>query len=93
MHDPAWQKRYHARGGVEDTLSQGVRAFGLRRSRYIGLLKTGFQEVCMAAAMNISRIVHWLDGWPRTKTRLTALLLWHRHRPPEFADSIKHISA
>jgi transposase len=48
-----------------------VRAFGLRRSRYIGLLKTGFQEVCMAAAMNISRIVHWLAGLPRAATRIT----------------------
>jgi transposase len=71
MHDPAWQKRYHLRAGVEGTLSQGVRAFGLRRSRYIGLLKTGFQEVCMAAAMNISRIVRWLAGLPRAATRIT----------------------
>ena len=69
--DPAWKKRYRIRAGVEGTLSQGVRAFGMRRSRYIGLAKTGLQQVCTAAAMNVSRIVHWLDGLPRAKTRVT----------------------
>ena len=68
---PTWKERYHIRAGVEGTLSQGVRVFGMRRSRYIGLLKTGLQEVCSAAAMNVLRVVHWLDGWPRTKTRVT----------------------
>src|SRR4051794_38926429 len=33
MADPAWVERYRRRAGVEGTLSQGVRAFGLRRSR------------------------------------------------------------
>jgi transposase len=41
MTDPAWQERYRRRAGVEGTLSQGVRAFGMRRSRYIGLAKNG----------------------------------------------------
>ena len=71
MSDPAWKKRYRIRTGVEGTLSQGVRAFGMRRSRYIGLAKTALQQVCTAAAMNVSRIVHWLDGLPRAKTRVT----------------------
>jgi transposase len=70
-HDPAWQERYHVRAGVEGTLSQGVRAFGMRRSRYIGLAKTGLQQVCTAVAMNVSRVVNWLDGLPRAKTRVT----------------------
>jgi transposase len=71
MVDPAWKKRYRIRAGVEGTLSQGVRAFGMRRSRYVGLAKTALQQVCTAAAMNVSRIVHWLDGLPRAKTRVT----------------------
>ena len=71
MRDPVWKKRYNVRAGVEGTLSQGVRAFGLRRSRYIGLARTGLQQVCIAAAMNVSRIVNWLDGRPRAKTRVT----------------------
>jgi transposase len=71
MDDPAWQARYHVRAGVEGTLSQGVRAFGMRRSRYIGLVKTGLQQVCIAAGMNVLRVVHWLDGLPRARTRVT----------------------
>jgi len=71
MHDPVWKERYRVRAGIESTLSQGVRAFGMRRSRYIGLTKTGLQQVCIAAAMNVSRVVRWLDGVPRAKTRLT----------------------
>jgi transposase len=71
MSDPAWRERYHVRAGVEGTLSQGVRAFDLRRSRYIGLAKTGLQQVCVAAGMNVLRVVHWLDGQPRAKTRVT----------------------
>ncbi len=71
MHDPAWKRRYHVRAGIEGTLSQGVRAFGMRRSRYVGLAKTGLQQVCTAAAMNVSRIVRWLGGVPRAKTRVT----------------------
>ena len=35
------RRRYARRAGVEGTLSQGVRAFGLRRGRYRGLAKTG----------------------------------------------------
>ena len=71
MDDPAWKRRYRIRAGIESTLSQDVRAFGMRRSRYIGLAKTGLQQVCTAAAMNVSRVVNWLDGAPRAKTRVT----------------------
>ncbi len=71
MDDPAWKRRYRVRAGIEGTLSQGVRAFGMRRSRYIDLAKTGLQQVCTAAAMNVSWIVNWLDGRPRAKTRVT----------------------
>jgi transposase len=71
MNDPTWKQRYHVRAGIEGTLSQGVRAFGMRRSRYIGLAKTGLQQVCTAAALNASRVVHWLAGTPRAKTRVT----------------------
>ncbi len=71
MQDPAWKERYRIRAGIEGTLSQGVRAFGLRRSRYIGQAKTGLQQVCVAAAMNAVRAVHWLAGVPRAGTRVT----------------------
>ena len=38
MTDPAWVRRYH-KAGWEGMLRQGVRAFGMRRIRYIGLTR------------------------------------------------------
>src|SRR3989442_9815843 len=73
----AWYAReegsqsYKQRAGVEGTLSQGVRAFGLRRSRYWGLAKTHLQHVAIAAAINIDRIVAWLDERPPAMTRIS----------------------
>jgi transposase len=63
------QRQYARRAGIEGTLSQGVRAFGLRRARYRGLEKTHVQHVATAAAINIDRTVAWLDKRPRAATR------------------------
>ena len=63
------QEGYKCRAGIEGTLSQGVRAFGLRRTRYWGVAKTHLQHVAIAAAINIDRLVAWLDGCPRAQTR------------------------
>jgi transposase len=63
------QQSYKRRAGIEGTLSQGIRAFGLRRTRYRGLAKTHLQHVAIAAAINIDRIVAWLDAHPRAQTR------------------------
>jgi transposase len=63
------QRQYGRRAGVEGTLSQGVRAYGLRRTRYRGLPKTHVQHVATAAAINIDRIVAWGDQRPRAQTR------------------------
>ena len=65
------QRQYGRRAGGEGTLSQGVRAFGLRRTRYRGLPKTHLQHVAIAAAINIDRIVAWLDKRPRAMTRIS----------------------
>jgi transposase len=54
---------------VEGTLSQGVRAFGLRRCRSIGLAKAHLQHVITAAAMNLARLAAWLAGVPHAETR------------------------
>jgi transposase len=71
MEDPEWRKRYQIRAGIEGTLSQGIRSFDLRRSRYIGLAKTGLQEALTAAGMNVLRVVNWLEAKPRAKTRVS----------------------
>jgi transposase len=63
------RQRYKQRAGVEGTLSQGVRAFGLRQTRYRGLAKTHLQHIAIAAAINVDRIVAWLEEHPRAKTR------------------------
>jgi len=59
---------YAQRAGIEGTISQGVRAFGLRQARYRGLRKTCLQEVATAAAIDLSRLHHWLAGDPPTTT-------------------------
>ncbi len=68
---PEGQQRYKRRAGIEGTLSQGVRAFGLRQSRYRGLAKTHLQNIAIAAAINIDRLINWLTGVPRAKTRVS----------------------
>ena len=51
------------------TLSQAVRAFGLRRARYRGLAKTCLQHVATAAALNLDRLTAWVAGRPLAPTR------------------------
>src|SRR4051812_40452520 len=60
---------YARRAGIEGTISQGVRSFGLRRARYRGEAKAHLQHVATAAAMNLSRASDWLEGVPRAVTR------------------------
>jgi transposase len=62
---------YALRAGIEGTISQGVQAFDLRRSRYIGLAKTHLQHVLTAAAINLVRVGEWLLGTPLARTRLS----------------------
>jgi len=64
---------------MEGTLSQGVRGFGMRRSRYGGLAKTHLQHVFIATAMNRWRIVNWLNEVPLAQTRQAA---FERLTPP-----------
>jgi transposase len=54
---------------VEGTISQAVRAFGMRRSRYYGLAKTHLHHVLIAIAVNLVRLGEWLIGTPRAATR------------------------
>ena len=67
-----FKDRYAKRAGIEGTISQGVRAFGLRRSRYMGQTKTHLQHMLTAVAMNLARFVAWINGVPRSITRTSA---------------------
>jgi transposase len=64
-----FKHRYATRAGIEGTLSQGVCAFGLRSCRYKGLAKTRLQHVITATAMNVFRIINWLQEQPFASTR------------------------
>ena len=64
-----WRRLYAQRRGVEGTISQAVRAFGLRRARYRGLAKTGLQHIASAAALNLDRMAAWFAGRPLAPTR------------------------
>jgi hypothetical protein len=63
------RRLYARRAGIEGTISQGVRAFGLRRSRYRGLARTHLQHVATAAAIDLARLGDWLRAIPRAATR------------------------
>jgi transposase len=64
---------YSQRAGIEGTVSQGVRAFGMRQARYRGLKKTHLQELATATAVNVGRIANWLNGVPTALTRRSPL--------------------
>lgn len=55
----AFKAQYAARAGVEGTLAQGTRVFGLRQARYRGLPKTHLQHVLTAVSMNVVRLLAW----------------------------------
>jgi transposase len=41
---PEYRAEYHRRAGIEGTISQGIRACGLRRARYVGETKVHLQH-------------------------------------------------
>src|SRR5262245_47256382 len=78
---PPFKAQYTLRAGVESSLSQGMRRFNLRRSRYLGLARTHLQHLLTATAMNLVRVIAWLRGEP----------LGERRRPPgHFAQLAPH---
>lgn len=67
-HAAFWEK-YRTRSGIEGTISQAVRAFGLRRSRYRGIEKTHLQHLIIATGINLVRVLAWFAHIPLAKTR------------------------
>jgi transposase len=68
-HTDEFKERYAKRAGIEGTMSQGTRSFGLRRARYMGQAKTHLQHMLIAVVMNLARFVAWINGVPRSTTR------------------------
>lgn len=75
-----FKQQFAIRAGVEGTISQAVGGFELRNCRYIGLAKTHLQHVITAAAMNLVRVINWLEGVPVAKARRSHFV---RLAPPE----------
>jgi len=66
---PAFAELYASRSGVEGTISQGVRACGMRRTRYRGFVKTHLDHMLTATALNCLRLSDWLAGTPKATTQ------------------------
>jgi transposase len=73
--------QYALRAGVESSLSQGIRRFDLRRSRYLGFARTHLQQLLNATAMNVVRVIAWLWGEPLGE---------RRRKPGQFARLAPH---
>jgi transposase len=78
---PEFKEEYALRSGVESSLSQGIRRFDLRQSRYRGLVRTHLQHLLTATAMNIVRVIAWLKGTPLGE---------RRRKPGHFARLAPH---
>ena len=55
MKTERFQERMRRRAGIEATISELVRAYGIRRARYRGLAKMRLQSYFTAAACNVAR--------------------------------------
>jgi Transposase DDE domain len=64
-----YARDYARRAGIEGTLSEGVRAHGMRRSRYLGPQRPHLAHGLTAAAMNLAHVGAWLTDTPRAQTR------------------------
>ena len=69
QESPEFKERYKRRAGIEGTMSQGTRSFELRQTRYVGLAKTRLQHVLIAVAIDLARVVNWLEEVPIAQTR------------------------
>lgn len=73
---PEFKEQYAKRCGVEGTISQATRLFGLRRCRYRGFEKTRLQHIITAAAMNFVRVWQWwtqANNFGKSISRFAAL--------------------
>jgi transposase len=70
---PAFRARLKPRAGIEATLSELVRAHGLRRHRYRGQAKRHFEHLLKAAACNLKRLARALAARQQAPSPLPAL--------------------
>ena len=68
---PGYKEAYADRAGIEGTLAQGIRVSDLRHTRYLGLARTHLQQIIIAVALNLLRMLAWLHEVPRAPTRVS----------------------
>ncbi len=68
----AFREEYAVRAGVESLMSQGMRAFELRKARDIGCARTQLQHILIAVAITIVRLVAWWRAAQQTPPRTSA---------------------
>ena len=71
QNEPEFKELLDRRAGIEGTLSQAVRVFGLRRCRYRGLEKADLQHILTAVALNLVRLWNWPSEVPRATNRIS----------------------
>jgi hypothetical protein len=85
QNDPAWQRTYSARSGVEGTVNEAVNGHGARCCRYRGERKTHLQHLFTAIAINVERLAALEAGnTARPATRFQQYLLAHGHPLPSW---------
>lgn len=62
---------YARRTGIEGTISEAVRTYPVRRTRYIGQAKTHLSHLMTAAAINVGRLLRWIAGEPKASVPTT----------------------
>ena len=68
QHTDTFKEVYKRRAGIEGTLSKAVFAFGMRRTRYRGIMKTHLQHIATAASINLRRYIDWVWEVPCSRT-------------------------
>ena len=76
--DPDWQRLYNRRAAIEATLSEAIRAYGLRHTRHRGQARTHVRHMLIACGMNAARIADWhsrgdVPARQRPRTRFVKL--------------------
>lgn len=61
----------NVRAGIEGTISQAVRGFGLRRARYRSLAKIRLEHLATAAAITVDRLFFYKQDREPAKTRIS----------------------
>jgi transposase len=70
--EAGFKESYKQRAGIEGTISQATGSLALRRTRYIGMPKVHLQNLLTGAALNLLRVLDWIAGTQRSKTRISS---------------------